>query len=52
MEANIDFTNNASLQVASMAKAVEDNFRIYIMGGGCSGFSLSLIHISEPTRPY
>ena len=39
MEANIDFTNNASLQVASMAKAVEDNFRIYIMGGGCSGFS-------------
>ena len=26
--------------------------RVFVQGGGCSGFQLSLIHISEPTRPY
>jgi iron-sulfur cluster insertion protein len=36
--ANIDFTNAASLRVADM-KEGDQNLRVYISGGGCSGFS-------------
>jgi len=38
MQANIDFTNNASIKVAGM-KTGDENLRVYITGGGCSGFS-------------
>ena len=35
------------------AEPVENSFlRMGVKPGGCSGLSLSLIHISEPTRPY
>ena len=36
--ANIDFTDAASLRVSEM-KEGKENLRVYIAGGGCSGFS-------------
>jgi iron-sulfur cluster insertion protein len=37
-QANIDFTDAASLRVLEM-KEEKENLRVYIAGGGCSGFS-------------
>jgi|TARA_R110000824_G_scaffold397682_1_gene600811 iron-sulfur cluster insertion protein len=38
-EAKVDFTENASHCVAKLKESENDNLRIYISGGGCSGFS-------------
>ena len=37
-QANINFTDAASLRVLEM-KEGKENLRVYIAGGGCSGFS-------------
>ena len=35
-----------------MARAVRDHSRVAVVGANGTGKDLSLIHISEPTRPY
>jgi len=38
--AEIEFTDNASIKVSSMLEGDNDShLRVYIVGGGCSGFS-------------
>ena len=67
MPTPILFTDSAAAKVADLI-AEEGNpelkLRVFVQGGGCSGrhraspghrtppHRLSLIHISEPTRPY
>ena len=38
-QANIDFTNAASLRVLDLKEEEDEKLRVYISGGGCSGFS-------------
>ena len=62
---SITLTDSASARINNVMNANSElgsRFRVYVTGGGCSGFqygfkfdsevALSLIHISEPTRPY
>lgn len=37
-QANVDFSDSAASRVSSM-KSDNENLRVYITGGGCSGFS-------------
>ena len=68
---SLALTDSAMTRILSVMENNEDigsKFRVYVTGGGCSGFQygfkfdsetafdddvieLSLIHISEPTRP-
>ena len=51
----LELSDNAAKKVRQLRESEGNNdrmLRVYVTGGGCSGFSLSLIHISEPTRPY
>ena len=51
-------TESAVLKIKELAEkedATDSFLRMGVRPGGCNGFSydmLSLIHISEPTRPY
>ena len=48
MEASIIVTNNAKKRIEGLlSEYATDQFRVYVTGGGCSGFQygLSLIHI-------
>ena len=44
---NFKLTNNAAARIKELQKNEENGslFRISVLGGGCSGFQLSLIHI-------
>ena len=42
----------ANVVVADTLPAAIDAVAVSSSQGGCTGFPLSLIHISEPTRPY
>ena len=35
----MQISDNAATKVAGMKSAEEESLRVYIMGGGCSGFS-------------
>jgi iron-sulfur cluster insertion protein len=41
--ANVTFTDKASTRVAQMKENPNDNLRVYIVGGGCSGFSYGFV---------
>ena len=51
----IKLSDNAALRIKEIMSNAEKNaigVRVSVKSGGCAGMSLSLIHISEPTRPY